>query len=41
MLPCCPDDHTLAARNFHFKASRVWTKGMVVQTVDMMHEISI
>jgi len=34
VLPCCPDGRTSAARNFHIKASRVWTKGMVVRTVD-------
>jgi hypothetical protein len=29
-----PDGRTSAARNFHIKASRVRTKGMVVRTVD-------
>jgi hypothetical protein len=41
MLPCRPDGRTSAARNFHIEASRVRTKGMVVQTVDLMHAISI
>jgi hypothetical protein len=36
-----PDGRTSAARNFHMKASRVQTKGMVVWTVDQMHTISI
>jgi hypothetical protein len=36
VLPCCP-----AGPNFHIKPSRVRTKGMVVQTVDLMHAISI
>jgi hypothetical protein len=30
-----------AARNFHIKALRVRTKGMVIQTIDLMHAISI
>jgi hypothetical protein len=30
-----------AASNFHIEASRVWTKGMVVQTAHLMHAISI
>lgn len=41
MVPCCPDSRTLAVRNFHIKASCIWTKGMVVRTVDQMHAISI
>jgi hypothetical protein len=41
VLPYRPDGHTSAVRNFHIKASRVRTKGMVVQTVDQMHAISI
>jgi hypothetical protein len=40
-VPCRPDVHTSAASNFHIKASHVWTKGMVVRTVDLMHAISI
>jgi hypothetical protein len=36
-----PDGRTSAARNFHIKASRIRTKGMVVWTVDQMHAISI
>jgi len=30
MMPCHPDGRTFTARNFHIKASRVQTKGMVV-----------
>jgi hypothetical protein len=41
VLPCRPDGRTSAARNFHIKASRIQTKGMVVLTVDQMHTISI
>jgi len=41
VLPCRPDGHTSAARNFHIEASRFQTKGMVVQMVDLMHGISI
>jgi hypothetical protein len=41
MVPYRLDGRTSAARNFHIKASRVWTKGMVVRTVDLMHAISI
>jgi hypothetical protein len=41
MLPCRPDYRTSAARNFHIKASCVQTKVMVVQTVELMHAISI
>jgi len=32
---------TSAASNFHIKASRVWTRKMVVHTVVLMHAISI
>jgi len=39
--PCRPNGRTSAASNFHIKASRVWTKGMVVRTVDLIHAISI
>jgi hypothetical protein len=41
VVPYRPDGRTSAARNFHIKASRVQTKGMVVRTVDQMHAISI
>jgi hypothetical protein len=41
VLPCHPDGRTLAARNFHIKAWRIWTIGSVVRTVDLMHAISI
>jgi len=41
VFPCCPDGRTLAARNFHIKAWRFWTIRSVVQTVDLMHAISI
>jgi hypothetical protein len=41
MVPCHPDGCTSAARNFHIMASRVWTKGMVVRTVDQMYAFSI
>jgi hypothetical protein len=37
VLPCLPDGRTLAVRNFHIKAWRVWTIGSVVETVDLMH----
>jgi hypothetical protein len=40
-MPFHPDGRTSAARNFHIKASRLRTGGMVVQTVDLMHAISI
>jgi hypothetical protein len=40
-MPCRSDGRTSAARNFHTRASRVQTKGMVVQTVDLMHAIFI
>jgi hypothetical protein len=40
-VPYQPDGHTSIVRNFHTKASRVRTKGMVVRTVDLMHAISI
>jgi hypothetical protein len=40
-VPCHPDGRTLPVRNFHIKASRVWTNRMVVRTVDQMHTISI
>jgi hypothetical protein len=41
VLPYRPDGRTLAARNFHIKASRVWTIEHVVRTVYLMHAISI
>jgi len=41
VVPCRPDSRTSAACNFNIKALRIWTKGMVVQTVDQMHTISI
>jgi len=41
VVPCRPDGRISAARNFHMKASHIWTKGMVVQMVDQMHSISI
>jgi len=41
ILSCRPDDRTLAARNFHIKASRVWTIEHVVRMIDLMHTISI
>jgi len=41
VLPCRPDGRTLATRNFHIKASRVWTIGMVVWIVDLTHAIFI
>jgi len=41
VLPCYLDGRTLAATNFHIKASRVQTKGMVIQKVDLMHVILI
>jgi hypothetical protein len=41
VLPCRQDDRTLAARNFHIKASCIRTKGLVFRTVDQMHAISI
>jgi hypothetical protein len=41
VLPCRPDGRTFAARNFHIKASHVRTIGMIVQTVNLMHAISI
>jgi hypothetical protein len=41
VLSCRPDSRTLAARNFHIKGWRVWTKGSIVLTVDLMHTISI
>jgi hypothetical protein len=40
-VPCRPDGRTSATSNFLIKASRVQTGGMVVQTVDLMHTISI
>jgi hypothetical protein len=36
VVPCRPDGHTFAVPNFHIKVSRIQTKGMVVQTVDLM-----
>jgi hypothetical protein len=42
VLPCHPTDgRTLAARNFHIKVSHVRTIGSVIQTVHLMHAISI
>jgi hypothetical protein len=41
VVPYRPDGHTSAASNFHIKASCVRNKGMVVQTVDLMHTIFI
>jgi len=41
VLPCRPDSRTLVAHNFHIKASRVWTIGSVVRTVDLMYAIFI
>jgi hypothetical protein len=41
VVPCHLDGRTSVASNFHTKASRVRTKGMVVRTVDLMHAISI
>jgi hypothetical protein len=41
VLPCRPDGRTSATRNFNIEALGVWTKGMVVWTVDLMHAISI
>lgn len=41
VLPCRPDGRTSAVRNFHIKARRVRTIGMVVWKVDLMHTISI
>jgi hypothetical protein len=41
VLPCRSDSHTLAACNFHIKASRVLTMTSVIQTVNLMHTISI
>jgi hypothetical protein len=41
VLPYHPDGRTLAARNFHIKASRVWIIEHVVRTVDLMHANSI
>jgi hypothetical protein len=41
VLPYRPNGCTSAARNFHIKALPVRTKGMVVQTVDLMHAISL
>jgi hypothetical protein len=41
VVPCRLDGCTSAVSNFHTKASRLRTKGMVVRTVDLMHAISI
>jgi len=41
VLPCRPDGRTLAAHNFHIKASCVRTIGMVVRIVDLTHAIFI
>jgi len=41
VLPCRPDGHTLATRNFHIKVWRVRTKTSVVQTGNLMYTISI
>jgi len=39
-VSCHPDGRTSTGRNFHTKASRIWTKGMAIQTVDLMHALS-
>jgi hypothetical protein len=41
VLPYRPDGRTIAARNFHIKASRAWTRGKIIRTVDLMHAISV
>jgi hypothetical protein len=41
VLPCHPEGHTLAVRNFHIEAWHVRTIGYVVWTVDLMHATSI
>jgi hypothetical protein len=41
VVPSRPDSRTFAASNFHTKASRVQTEGMVIRTVYLMHAISI
>jgi hypothetical protein len=41
VLPCRPNGCTLAARNFHIKAWCIRTMTSVVQTVNLMHAISI
>jgi len=41
VLPCRPDDRTLAGRNFHINASHVWTIEHVIWMVYLMHAISI
>jgi len=41
VVPRRRNGRTSNARNFHIKASRVRTKGMVIWTVDLMHAISI
>lgn len=41
VLPCRPYGHTLAARNFHIKTWHIRTIRSVIQTIDLMHTISI
>jgi hypothetical protein len=41
VLPCRLDDRTSIVLNFHIKASRVRTIGMVVRTIDLVHTIFI
>jgi hypothetical protein len=41
VLPCRMEDRMFTASNFHIEASGVQTKRMVVQTVVLMHTISI
>jgi hypothetical protein len=41
VVPCHPDGRTSAADNFHIKALRARSKGMVIRMVDLMHVISI
>jgi len=41
VVPYRPNGCTSDASNFHTKASRIRTKGMVIRTVDLMHAISI
>jgi len=39
-MPCRPDCRTSAASNFLIYSSLVWTVGMVVRMVDLIHKIS-
>jgi hypothetical protein len=41
VLPCCPDGRTLATCNFHIKARCVRTMTSIIQTVNLVHAISI